>query len=148
MWADFKSFLIKANALALAIAVVIGTALNGVVQALVDGLIMPIVAAVGPDPSRYQSMEWVVGGVHFKPGLLLGALINFLIIGFVAWRLAKLFLRESPPAPAKPVKSCPFCRMGDLDPAASRCPHCTSVLAMEASAGAAPSLANTGAYLR
>jgi large conductance mechanosensitive channel len=28
---------------------------------------------------------------------------------------------------AKPAtKACPFCRMADLDLAATRCPHCTS----------------------
>ena len=41
MWAEFKSFLLKTNALALAIGVVIGAALGTVVTSLVNDVIMP-----------------------------------------------------------------------------------------------------------
>ena len=126
MWQEFKAFLIKQNVLALAIAVVVGAALNDVVKSLVDGAIMPLVAAVSPDPSSYQAMEWVIGPFHFKPGLIIVALVNFLIIGLVAWRLTKVFVREVPTPPARSLKTCPFCLMEDVDARASRCPHCTS----------------------
>ncbi len=128
MWQEFRAFLIKQNALALAIAVVVGGALDSVVKSIVDGLIMPIVVVASPDPARYQNLTWQLGPLALKPGLVLAALLNFVIVGFVAWRLSKLFLREAPAAAAKTVKTCPFCFMGDLDPKASRCPHCTSVL--------------------
>ena len=48
MWREFKKFLLSANVLALAIAVVIGAALNKVVSALVADFIMPIVAFAVP----------------------------------------------------------------------------------------------------
>jgi large conductance mechanosensitive channel len=41
MWAEFKSFLLKTNALALAIGVIIGAALGTVVTSLVNDVIMP-----------------------------------------------------------------------------------------------------------
>ena len=128
MWQEFKAFLIKQNALALAIAVVLGAALNAVVQGIVDGLIMPVVAVASPDPAAYEKMTWTIGALVLKPGLLISALINFVIVGLVAWRLTKLFLKETPAEPPKTVKACPFCFMGDLDPQATRCPHCTSQL--------------------
>ncbi|MGH7634252.1 MAG: MscL family protein, partial [Gemmatimonadaceae bacterium] len=43
MWQDFKAFLIKQNAIALAIAVVLGVALNTLVQSIVNDFIMPII---------------------------------------------------------------------------------------------------------
>ena len=125
MWREFKSFLIKQNALALAIAVVIGTALNGVVTAIVEGFVMPIVGAITP-AGDWRTMTLSVGRVTFGVGALLAAILNFLIVGFVAWRLSKLLL-PSPTAPA--TKTCQFCRQSDLDVAATRCPHCTSQLA-------------------
>jgi large conductance mechanosensitive channel len=64
--------------------------------------------------------------VRFGLGALLAAILNFLIVGFVAWRLSKLLL-PSPTAPA--TKTCSFCKQADLDIAATRCPHCTSQLA-------------------
>lgn len=126
MWNDFKAFLIKQNALALAIGVVIGAALNNVVDAIVKGLIGPIVALVTPDPARWESAT-LGGPIAIRYGLIINAIVNFLIVGFVAWRLSKLFIRE--PADTKPAtKKCPFCRMEDLDIQAVRCPHCTSAL--------------------
>jgi large conductance mechanosensitive channel len=141
MWREFKAFLIKQNALALAIAVVIGGALDKVVKALVDGFVMPFVAVASPDPSSYEKMTLGVGALQLKPGLIISAVINFVIVGFVAWRLSKIFIREAPAADTKALKACPFCFMGDLDIKATRCPHCTSPLdAAALPPGGAPSL--------
>ena len=123
MFRDFKSFLIKQNALALAIGVVIGAALTKVVTAIVDDVIMPIVAVAQPG-GNWQKATFDVGPFHFLVGDLLNAILNFLIIGFVVWRISKAFMK---PDPAAPTRTCPFCRM-TADVAATRCPHCTSQL--------------------
>lgn len=123
MWRDFKLFLVKQNALALAIGVVIGAALTKVVTALVDDIIMPIVAVAQPG-GEWQKARFDVGPFHFLIGDLANALINFVIIAFVVWRISKAFLK---PDPAAPTRVCPFCKM-TLDKAATRCAHCTSEL--------------------
>jgi len=122
MWQDFKAFLLKQNALALAIAVVIGTGLNKVVTAIVDDFIMPIVGAVMP-AGEWQKATFEIGGAKFAYGDFLSALINFIIIGIVAWRLSKLV----PAAPAPATKGCPFC-FNPIDPRATRCQHCAATL--------------------
>ena len=43
MYAEFKAFLLKTNALALAIGVILGAALGTVVASLVNDIIMPVV---------------------------------------------------------------------------------------------------------
>jgi large conductance mechanosensitive channel len=121
---EFKDFLLKQNIVALAIAVVVGTALNTLVKSLVDDFIMPIVAAIGPG-GDWQTATWSVGSVKFGIGDFVAALVNFLIIGFVAWRISKIFVKQATEA-AK--KNCPFCQMS-MDSKATRCPHCTSQLA-------------------
>ena len=124
MFKEFKDFLLKQNVVALAIAVVVGTALNTLVKALVDDFIMPIIVAMGPG-GEWQKATWNVGPVKFGIGDFFAAVINFMIIGFVAWRISKVFIK---PEAVAPVKNCPYCRMS-MDPAATRCPHCTSQLA-------------------
>jgi large conductance mechanosensitive channel len=124
MYKEFKDFLLKQNVVALAIAVVVGTALNTLVKALVDDFIMPIIVAMGPG-GEWQKATWSVGPVKFGIGDFFAAVINFIIIGFVAWRISKIFIK---PEAVAPVKNCPYCRMS-MDPAATRCPHCTSQLA-------------------
>lgn len=121
---EFKDFLLKQNIVALALAVIVGTALNTLVKALVDDFIMPIIAALGPG-GDWQTATWDVGSIKFGVGDFLAALINFLIIGFVAWRISKIFLK---PEADVPMKDCPYCRMS-INAAATRCPNCTSQLA-------------------
>ncbi|HKC79911.1 MAG TPA: MscL family protein [Gemmatimonadaceae bacterium] len=120
---EFKDFLLKQNVVALAIAVVVGTALNTLVKAIVDDFIMPIIVAIGPG-GDWQKATWSVGSVKFGVGDFAAAVINFLIIGFVAWRISKIFIK---PESEAPKKDCPYCRMS-MDAAAIRCPHCTSQL--------------------
>ena len=124
MLKDFKDFLLKQNVVALAIAVVVGTALNTLVKAVVDDFIMPILVAIGPG-GDWQTATWSVGSVKFGVGDFVAAVINFLIIGLVAWRISKIFIK---PAKEAPKRTCPFCRMS-IDAAATRCPNCTSQLA-------------------
>jgi large conductance mechanosensitive channel len=123
MLKEFKDFLLKQNVVALAIAVVVGTALNTLVKAVVDDFIMPVVVAIGPG-GDWQKATWSVGSVKFGIGDFLAAVINFLIIGFVAWRISRIFVK---PATEAPKKTCPYCRMS-MDPAATKCPYCTSQL--------------------
>lgn len=124
MLSEFKAFLLKQNVVALAIAVVVGTALNTLVKALVDDFIMPIILVAAPN-GDWQKATWTAGGIKFGVGDFLAAAINFIVIGFVAWRISKMFIR---PAAEAPTRNCPFCRMS-MDAAATRCPHCTSQLA-------------------
>ena len=124
MVSEFKAFLLKQNVIALAIAVVIGTALGALVKALVDDFIMPIVAAFGPG-GDWQTATWNVGSVKFGVGDFLAAVLNFIIIGFVAWRISRIFIK---PEAEVPTKKCQFCKMS-IDATATRCPNCTSQLA-------------------
>jgi len=124
MLKEFREFLLKQNVVALAIAVVVGTALNTLVKAVVDDFIMPVLLVVQPG-GEWQKATWDVGRVKFGVGDFLAAAINFLIVGLVAWRISKIFIK---PAAEKPTRDCPYCRMS-MDAAATRCPHCTSQLA-------------------
>jgi large conductance mechanosensitive channel len=123
MLGDFKAFLLKQNVIALAIAVVIGAALNTLVQAVVEDFIMPVIGAAQPG-GEWQKATWDVGPVKFGLGHFLAAFINFVIIAFVAWRISRLFARPD----KTPARNCPYCRM-PVDVAATRCPNCTSQLA-------------------
>lgn len=125
---EFKSFLVKQNALALAIGVVVGGALDTVVKGIVGGLIMPLVTFALPKDQSWQTYK-TPGPIAFEIGNIANAVLSFVVIGFVAWRLSKLFAPEVLPTEKPATKMCPYCFKEDLDARAVRCPHCTMQLA-------------------
>ena len=124
---EFKAFLVKQNALALAIGVVVGGALDTVVKGIVGGLIMPLVTFALPKDQSWQTYK-TPGPIAFELGNIANAVLSFVVIGFVAWRLSKLFAPEQLPAEKPATKACPYCYREDLDARAVRCPHCTMQL--------------------
>lgn len=128
MLSEFKAFLLKTNALALAIGVIIGTALGAVVTSLVNDIIMPPIglALGGVDFANLkivlQSSTDPTKEVAIRYGTFFNTIISFVVIAFVVFLIARTFIR---PAPEPETKTCPFCKEAN-DPAATRCKACTS----------------------
>jgi large conductance mechanosensitive channel len=128
VFTEFKAFLIKQNALALAVGVVIGSAVGKVVSGIVDDIFMPIVGVLLPG-GEWRSAQFVLSGANaIKYGDLIGRLIDFTIVSFVVFIVVKLLLKEPPPPPPADTKSCPEC-METIPQAAKRCRACTSQVA-------------------
>ena len=133
---DFKAFLLKQNALALAVAVIIGAAIGKVVTSLVEDVISPllgrmlpggdwrnarIVLASGVDPKTGKPFESAITYGHF-----LGSIVDFVIIAAVVYMISRLFLPK-PNEKAPATKECPECR--EIIPAeATRCRACTQLV--------------------
>ena len=133
MLAEFRTFLTKTNALALAIGVIIGAALGAVVNSLVNDIIMPPIG-------------WALGGVNFadlkivlgtttdakgvttevaiRYGAFLNTLIVFVIVALVVFLIARTFIKE---AEAAPVKDCPYCKTENAVDA-TKCKACASAI--------------------
>ncbi|MFN8659969.1 MAG: large conductance mechanosensitive channel protein MscL [Candidatus Obscuribacterales bacterium] len=134
MLKDFVSFLTKANALALAIGVIIGGATGKLVSAVVDDMLMPVVGLIMPAGdwreaqivlSQSTDAAGKVTVNALKYGHLLGAVLDFVIISFVVYILTKALLPNEPPAPA--TKVCPEC-LETVPAAAHKCRACTAAI--------------------
>jgi large conductance mechanosensitive channel len=124
MWKEFRGFLTKSNALALAVGVIIGAAVGNVVTAVANDILMPLVSVVLP-AGDWRQLKWVVHGTNaVLYGHLLGVLIDFVIIALIVFLITKALLR---PAPTPPTKICPQC-LESVPAAATRCRACTSAL--------------------
>ena len=82
---EFKDFISRGNVVDLAVAVVIGTAFTAVVTAIVAGLITPLIAMAGG--TSVQGLDFTINGSTFEVGLVLNALITFLMVAAVVFFL-------------------------------------------------------------
>lgn len=80
MLKGFREFITRGNVVDLATAVVIGTAFTAVVTALVEGVLMPMVSALVGTPDFDDFAVVVLNGTPIRFGVLLTALVNFLLI--------------------------------------------------------------------
>ena len=90
---EFKDFLKEYKILALAIAFIIGAAATTMVQATVNDIIMPIVTFFIPG-GEWKNSVFTLGSIVIKWGDFLSALINFLIIAFTVFIIAKIIMRD------------------------------------------------------
>ena len=124
--AEFREFLLKQNALALAVGVIIGAAIGKVVSGVVDDLLMPVIGLILP-AGDWRNAQIALGGNAIKYGDLLGRFLDFLIVAVVVYLVTKAIL-EKPAAPPPDTKTCPQC-LEVVPAAARRCRACTAQLA-------------------
>ena len=128
---EFREFLVKQNALALAVAVILGAAIGKIVSSIVEDVINPIIGLALPGGSWREAKivlsrttdatgKVIENGITY--GHLIGAIVDFVIIAFVIFLIVRYALPKPEAAPA--TKECPQCRT--LIPAsATRCHACT-----------------------
>lgn len=81
MLKGFKEFIMKGNVVDLAVAVVIGAAFGAVITALVENILMPLIAALVGSPNFDNFLVITIGsGVAIKIGAFLTVLVNFILI--------------------------------------------------------------------
>jgi large conductance mechanosensitive channel len=115
MLKEFREFALKGNMVDLAIGVIIGAAFGGLVQSIVNDILMPIigVATGGIDFSQmYVQLSGAPAatlaaareaGATVAYGNFITLLINFLIVAWVLFMVVKAMnrlKRQPPPAPA------------------------------------------------
>src|ERR1700739_1403585 len=98
MWKDFKSFIMKGNALDLAVAVIIGAAFGAIVTSLVNDVIMPPIGTI-LGHIDFKDLFISLNGTHYDTlkkakdasapvvayGQFLNTVINFLIVAAVVF---------------------------------------------------------------
>ena len=143
-WEDFKSFALKGNVISLAVGVVIGAAFKDLIDSLVNNVFTPPIGFLTArlDFSKlfitlgkiqYETLEEAkaANAVVIQYGLVLNALLTFLITAFVLYLVSKAVSKTSQKEEdekiVKKTKKCPYC-MSEINIKAKKCPFCTSEL--------------------
>jgi large conductance mechanosensitive channel len=123
---EFKSFISRGNVIDLAVGIIIGAAFTGIVNSLVNDVVMPIIGLLtsGVDfsnifiPLSLEKMDDTIKTVKaakeagipiISVGVFINAVINFLIVSFVIFVLVKQINKlkrkeEAEKAPAAPAE--------------------------------------------
>ena len=97
MLEQFKKFLMETNAIALAIGVVVGGAVQKLVTALVQDIIMPLLSLVLPGGAwREFSISLGAGHDPLKIGDVLGTAVDFVIIAYVVYVFVARIMKVAP----------------------------------------------------
>jgi large conductance mechanosensitive channel len=115
MLKEFREFVVRGNVLDLAVGFIMGAAFTGVVNSLVNDVIMPPIglALGGVDFSQIVIPLKAASGdapaVSINIGLFINTVIQFLIVGFVVFLLVRsvntmMKRLEKPKAPAAPAE--------------------------------------------
>jgi len=144
MLREFKEFVMRGNAVDLAIAVVIGGAFGKIITSFVEDVLMPPIGLAlgkvdfsnlflnlsGKDFPSVAAAK-AAGAATLNYGMFFNHVINFLIVAFAIFLLIRQINRMNKPAPAPPAaprtKDCPHC-LSAVPLKASKCAHCTSEL--------------------
>ncbi len=147
MLKEFREFAVKGNVLDMAVGIIIGAAFGKIVNSLVEDVIMPPIGLllgkvdfsslfVSLNGQSYESIAAAkqAGAPTLNYGLFLNNILSFIIVAFAVFLLVKTVNRlrrmgeaEAEAAEQATEKDCPFCR-SQIPLAATRCPHCTSLL--------------------
>lgn len=125
MLKEFKEFAMKGNVVDMAVGIIIGAAFGAIVSSLVGDVLMPVVGMVagGMDfsnmfvllkegsksPAPYASLAAAkeAGAVTLAYGLLVNAIVNFVIVAFALFLLIRAMnaAKRAPEAAAPPPPS-------------------------------------------
>jgi large conductance mechanosensitive channel len=95
--AEFKEFINRGNVIDLAVAVVLGAAFVPVIAAVVDRLLMPLIALIVGQPNfdsigQFACEEGVCAG---SIGAVITAIVNFLLVALALFFVVKAYNRMS-----------------------------------------------------
>jgi len=114
MFEEFKKFAMRGNVLDLAIGVIIGASFTGIVNSLVNDIIMPPIGLAlggvdfsnffwtlkGPDADTLAAAK-AAKAVTINYGLFVNAVINFMIVAFALFMLIRQINKLAVPKPAE-----------------------------------------------
>lgn len=81
----FREFILRGNVIDLAVAVVIGAAFTGVVNAIVMSIFNPLIGAIFNAKSLDNVLVVTIGNAQLHFGTVIAALIQFLIVAVVVY---------------------------------------------------------------
>ncbi len=125
----FKEFIIRGNAIDLAVGIVVGASFTSVVNSLVKGLITPLIGAIAHVPD-FSGLYFVFRDSRFMYGEFINTIISFVLSAaaiyffvIVPMNTLKKRVDRNKPVEEPTTKACLEC-LSTIHIKAKRCAHC------------------------
>ena len=108
-FAEFKTFIARGNVMDMAVGVIIGGAFSNITNSLINDIVMPVLGIFTSSVS-FADLQMSIGPAVITYGNFIQAVLNFLIMAFVVFCLAKTMnsfhkKKEAAPPPPPPGPS-------------------------------------------
>src|SRR6187431_1443756 len=94
---EFKEFITRGNVIELACAVVLGAAFKAVIDAFIEFVVNPIIAAIFGKPNLDEVLTWEIrNGATISIGAVLTQVLSFILVALVLFFVIRAYnkLRE------------------------------------------------------
>jgi large conductance mechanosensitive channel len=101
---EFKDFINKGDVVMVAVGLVMALYFKAIVDALLNGVVNPIIAAIF-GKADIVDIGFTINGARFSIGSVITAAINFVVVAVILFLIIKAynnFKRTAPEAPAEP----------------------------------------------
>ena len=103
MLREFRDFISKGNVITIAVGLVMALYFQKIVEAVLDGVINPIIAAIFGE-SNFTEIGFDVGDARISIGLVIDAIISFVAVAFFLFLVVKAYNRYRQAEPAGPTE--------------------------------------------
>jgi large conductance mechanosensitive channel len=139
MLKGFKNFLMRGELIVIAVGLVVALAFSGLITSFTTNIITPLINSIAGTSVHGPGLGWKINGEFIAVGAFISGVIYFVIFMAVVYFVLVVPYRSymarqgtvvfAAPTPAPAVKTCPECLSADLPAAATKCWHCSSVVA-------------------
>ncbi|MBQ2005541.1 MAG: large conductance mechanosensitive channel protein MscL [Alphaproteobacteria bacterium] len=139
---EFRAFVERGNAIDMAVGIIVGSVMTGVVNSLVKDVIMPPIGLLiggvdfsqwffvlnNPSGGHYETIAaaQAAGATTLNMGLFLNSVVSFFITMFAIFLFVRTVNKMRSKKPAN-THACPYCTMS-ISNSATKCPHCCSAV--------------------
>jgi large conductance mechanosensitive channel len=92
---EFKGFLQQGDVVTIAVGLIMALYFAKIVDALLNGVILPIVSAIFGEPD-YSNIGFNIGDARISIGLVINALISFVVVALILFLILKAYSKMKP----------------------------------------------------
>lgn len=90
LFGEYRDFINQGNVITVAVGLVMALYFKSIVDAFINGVIMPIVSAIVGE-ENFEDVDFGIGSATIEVGLVIQAIIMFIVVAFILFLILKAY---------------------------------------------------------